>query len=84
MHDISKGRIRPMTDLKQLRALCDAATEIDPQTVRALIDEVERYKKALRSIELSVDAVKGGGSPENALKQIKGKARQALKGTGDE
>lgn len=34
-------------DLKALRALCDAATAIDPQTVRALIDEIERKDAAL-------------------------------------
>ena len=40
-----------MTDLKELRALCDAATDIDPQTVRALIDEVERLREELQHVE---------------------------------
>jgi hypothetical protein len=44
----------------------------------ALAAYVERLEGALRSIELSVDAVNGGGKPEKALSQIKGKCRKAL------
>ncbi len=37
------------------------------------------YRKIIRSIELSCDAVKNGADPMIALKQIKDKCRNALR-----
>jgi len=45
----------------------------------ALIESAGEMLDTLRSIELSVDAVNGGGCPKKALRDIKGKCREAIK-----
>jgi len=57
---------------------CQLIAQSGSTDFAALAAYVDRLEGALRSIELSVDAVNGGGKPEKALSQIKGKCRKAL------